>query len=64
MALEHDVLQAELAWARAGLDHLEAKYAALADPDNVALDDEYDSEGSIVGLERARVTGLVARSRR
>ena len=38
--------------------------AALADPQSVALDDEYVSQGSIVGFERARVAGLIARSRR
>ena len=54
MALEHDVLQAERAWAR----------ARVADPENVALDEEYDSEGSILGFERAGVAGLVARPRR
>jgi DnaK suppressor protein len=64
MGLERDVLRAELARARAGLDDLEGEYAALADPENVALDDEHDSEGSTVGFERARVAGLVARSRR
>jgi len=59
-----DVVQAELTRARAGLEDLEAEYAALADPENVALDDEHDSEGSTVGFERARVVGLVDRSRR
>jgi DnaK suppressor protein len=59
-----DVVHAELDRARAGLEDLEAEYAALADPENVALDDEHDSEGSTVGFERARVAGLVDRSRR
>ena len=63
MGLERDVLRAELARARAGLDNLEGEYAALADPESVALDDEHDSEGSTVGFERARVAGLIARSR-
>ena len=57
-------MQAELARARSGLADLEAEYAALADPENVALDDEHDSEGPTVGFERARVAGLVNRSRR
>ena len=64
MGVVHDVLQAELARARVGLGDLETEYAALADPENVALDDEHDSEGSTVGFERARVAGLLARSRR
>jgi RNA polymerase-binding transcription factor DksA len=59
-----DVVQADLARARAGMEDLEAEYAALADPENVALDDEHDSEGSTVGFERARVAGLLDRSRR
>lgn len=59
-----DALKAELARARAAVDDLEAEYAALADPDNVALDDEHDSEGSTVGFERARVGGLLQRSKR
>ena len=59
-----DVVQAELARARAGLEDLKAEYAALADPEIVALDDEHDSEGSTVGFERARVAGLLDRSRR
>lgn len=57
-------LQAELARARAGLADLETEYAALADPDDVALDDEHDSEGATVGFERARVGGLIERTRR
>ena len=64
MGTNVDVVQAELARARAGLEDLEAEYAALADPENVALDDEHDSEGSTVGFERARVAGLLNRSRR
>ena len=59
-----DIVQAGLARARAGLEDLEAEYAALADPENLALDDEHDSEGSTVGFERARVAGLLDRSRR
>ncbi len=58
-----DVVEAALARARAGLTDLEAEYAALADPANVGLDDEHDSEGSTVGFERARVAGLLHRSR-
>ena len=64
MGVDHGVLQSELARVRAGLDDLETEYAALADPENVAVDDEHDSEGSTVGFERARVAGLLARSRR
>jgi DnaK suppressor protein len=64
MGANVDGLQAELARARARLDDLRAEYAALADPENVALDDEHDSEGSTVGFERARVAGLLDRSRR
>jgi DnaK suppressor protein len=59
-----EIVVAELARARAGLEDLEAEYSALADPENMALDDEHDSEGSTVGFERARVAGLVGRSRR
>jgi DnaK suppressor protein len=54
----------ELARARARLEDLEGEYSALADPENIALDDEHDSEGSTVGFERARVAGLLGRSRR
>src|SRR5579862_3081705 len=64
MGTNVDVVQVELARARAGLDDLKAEYAALADPENVALDDEHDSEGPTVGFERARVAGLLERSRR
>jgi DnaK suppressor protein len=64
MGANVDVVRAELARARARLDDLKAEYAALADPENVALDDEHDSEGSTVGFERARVAGLLDRSRR
>lgn len=53
-----------MARARAGLEDLESEYAALADPETVALDDEHDSEGSTVGFERARVAGLLERARR
>jgi len=62
--MDVDSLRAELMRARAGLADLEAEYAALADPDHVALDDEHDSEGATVGFERARVGGLLVRSRR
>ena len=58
------VLRRELARARAAVEDLEAEFASLADPDNVALDDEHDSEGSTIGFERARVAGLLERSRR
>jgi RNA polymerase-binding transcription factor DksA len=64
MGANVDVVQAELARARAGLEDLEAEYTALADPETIALDDEHDSEGSTVGFERARVAGLVNRARR
>ena len=64
MGTNVDAVQAELGRARAGLEDLKAEYAALADPENVALDDEHDSEGSTVGFERARVAGLLDRSRR
>lgn len=59
-----EAMQSEVARARAGVADLEAEYAALADPENIALDDEHDSEGSTVGFERARVAGLLDRSRR
>jgi DnaK suppressor protein len=58
-----DGLRAEVDRARTGLADLEREFAALADPDNVALDDEHDSEGSTVGFERARVAGLLACAR-
>lgn len=64
MGSNTEVVEAELARARAGLTDLEVEYAALADPENVALDDEHDSEGSTVGFERARVAGLLDRTRR
>lgn len=64
MGPDVDAVRAELARARAGLEDLEREFAALADPENVALDDEHDSEGSTVGFERARVAGLLDRSRR
>lgn len=54
----------ELDRARHELTDLEFEFAALADPEVVALDDEHDSEGSTVGYERARVAGLMARARR
>lgn len=52
----------ELERARSALADLRAEFAALADPDVVALDDEHDSEGSTVGFERARVAGLLSRT--
>jgi RNA polymerase-binding transcription factor DksA len=64
MTAEIDSLSDELARARTGLEDLEAEFLALADPDNATLDDEHDSEGSTVGFERARVAGLLARSKR
>jgi DnaK suppressor protein len=64
MGANVEIVLAELARARAALDDLEAEYSALADPENVVLDDEHDSEGSTVGFERARVAGLLDRSRR
>lgn len=54
----------ELDRARQDLADLEFEFAALADPEVVALDDEHDSEGSTVGYERARVAGLMERARR
>lgn len=63
MGANVDALRAELDRARAGLQDLEAEYTALADPDNIALDDEHDSEGSTIGFERARVAGLLRRAR-
>ena len=62
MGANVEIVLAELARARAALDDLEAEYSALADPENVVLDDEHDSEGSTVGFERARVAGLLDRS--
>jgi DnaK suppressor protein len=64
MADDGAILRSELARARADLGDLEAEFAAVADPENVALDDEHDSEGSTIGFERARVAGLLHRSRR
>lgn len=63
MGAELAALRADLARVRARLRDLEAEYASLADPDNLSLDDEHDSEGSTVGFERARVAGLLDRSR-
>src|SRR5579862_8672426 len=56
-------LHEELDRVRLALADLEAEHAALADPDVVSLDDEHDSEGSTVGYERARVAGLMERSK-
>lgn len=64
MGTDLAAVRADLARVRAGLRDLQAEYAALADPENVSLDDEHDSEGSTVGFERARVAGLLACSRR
>lgn len=64
MGADLSAVRADLARVQAGLRDLEAEYAGLADPDNVSLDDEHDSEGSTLGFERARVAGLLARSRR
>ena len=52
----------ELRRVRRARADLQAEYAALADPDEVALDDEHDSEGSTIGFERARVAGLIRRA--
>lgn len=60
-AEQAELVDEELHRIRAALEDLRAEYRALADPDNVALDDEHDSEGSTVGFERARVAGLIAR---
>jgi DnaK suppressor protein len=64
MGTDVDALREELTRAIAGLADLETEFAALADPENVTLDDEHDSEGSTVGFERARVGGLLERARR
>lgn len=64
MEANDELVKAELDRARSAVMDLEAEHAALADPENVALDDEHDSEGSTVGFERARVAGLLDRSRR
>lgn len=64
MDTEDPGLEGELARARSALTDLEPEHAALADPENVALDDEHDSEGSTVGFERARVAGLLYRAQR
>jgi DnaK suppressor protein len=64
MGANIDIVYTELARARADLEDLEAEYAALADPENIALDDEHDCEGPTLGFERARVAGLLDRSRR
>ena len=57
-------LQAERRRAAGELADLEVEFASLADPDVVALDDEHDSEGATIGYERARVGGLIERTRR
>lgn len=56
-------LERVLARSRADLADLQAEFAALADPGEVAIDDEHDSEGATIGFERARVAGLIARTR-
>lgn len=55
-------LLTELDRAQRSLADLQAEFAALADPEVVALDDEHDSEGSTIGFERARVAGLIERT--
>lgn len=64
MSANIEIVQKQLARARSSLEDLQAEYAALADPENSARDDEHDSEVSTVGFERARVAGLLDRSRR
>jgi RNA polymerase-binding transcription factor DksA len=43
---------------------LEGELAAIAESTAGNPDDEHDAEGSTVGYERARVTGLLERARR
>lgn len=42
---------------------LEGELAAIAETTASGPDDEHDAEGSTVGFERARVTGLLAGAR-
>lgn len=57
-------LAEELRRARSDLEDLRSELAELADPAVPSLDDEHDAEGSTIGFERARVSGLVARAER
>lgn len=41
------------------VDELRAELAAIAESTRATPDDEHDAEGSTVGFERARVTGLL-----
>lgn len=41
------------------VDELRAELAAIAESTQATPDDEHDAEGSTVGFERARVTGLL-----
>ncbi len=59
-----DRLMEELRRARSDLQDLRAEFAELADPAVMSLDDEHDAEGSTIGFERARVSGLMARTER
>ena len=46
------------------VEDLESEMAAIAESTADSPDDEHDAEGSTVGYERARVTGLLQRARR
>jgi DnaK suppressor protein len=48
---------------RASITDLEADLAAIAESTALGPDDEHDAEGSTVGYERARVTGLLLTAR-
>jgi DnaK suppressor protein len=57
-------LVAEMARVQSVVVDLEAELEAIAESTRTSPDDEHDAEGSTVGFERARVTGLLDRERR
>ena len=63
-AERESALVAEMARVQAVVVDLEAELEAIAESTRMAPDDEHDAEGSTVGFERARVTGLLDGERR
>lgn len=56
-------LEARREQAQLRVEDLVAELAAIAQSTAESPDDEHDAEGSTIGYERARITGLLARSR-
>ena len=59
-----EILRAGLSRACSLRADLERELADIAESTSQVLDDEHDAEGSTVGYERARVTALLAATRR